>query len=299
MGAKLENVRADEDFKLGHLDEMWYKTETADHLQKDKQPAINTSTDNADIYGRGFQSHDTHRGTNRRHISHAQAIRQPGTSNWLFEFTYQYSRFVCRRSPIVVAGYGCAAMLITAMMIFRECGCSYGCQRCLMVILITTGCDEFEKIRLKPPCWKPKVNFWRFEKLYGDRALADALGIALKMTLSVPLADILAYRKKDCTKAQAAMSGHGRVPLCVVEIFGSLCRDYVVRCVEIICALCGDYLCAYHHMSRVCPNVNAPAGRLLGVYDLAVVTPRELVYTGDKTRGDARSWYMINRDAKS
>ncbi|GJX10784.1 hypothetical protein Tco_0200643 [Tanacetum coccineum] len=50
------------------------------HLQKDKQPAINTSTDNADIYGRGFQSHDTHRGTNRRHISHAQAIRQPDSN---------------------------------------------------------------------------------------------------------------------------------------------------------------------------------------------------------------------------
>ncbi|GKD11658.1 hypothetical protein Tco_1196065 [Tanacetum coccineum] len=50
------------------------------HLQKDKQPAINTSTDNADIYGRGFQSHDTHRGTNRHHISHAQAIRQPDSN---------------------------------------------------------------------------------------------------------------------------------------------------------------------------------------------------------------------------
>ncbi|KAM7472621.1 hypothetical protein LguiA_010804 [Lonicera macranthoides] len=38
------------------------------------------------------------------------------------------------------------------------------------------------------------VNFGVFE-LYGDRALADALDIALKMCLSVPLADILAYRK--------------------------------------------------------------------------------------------------------
>lgn len=41
------------------------------------------------------------------------------------------------------------------------------------------------------------VNFGVFE-LYGDRALADALDIALKMTLSVPLADILAYRKVWC-----------------------------------------------------------------------------------------------------
>uniref|UniRef100_A0A1J3IBY1 Exportin-7-A n=1 Tax=Noccaea caerulescens TaxID=107243 RepID=A0A1J3IBY1_NOCCA len=37
-------------------------------------------------------------------------------------------------------------------------------------------------------------NFGVFE-LYGDRALADALDIALKMTLAIPLADILAYRK--------------------------------------------------------------------------------------------------------
>ncbi|AQK82925.1 ARM repeat superfamily protein [Zea mays] len=32
-------------------------------------------------------------------------------------------------------------------------------------------------------------------KLYGDRALADALDISLKMTLSVPLSDILAFKK--------------------------------------------------------------------------------------------------------
>ncbi|GAA0181833.1 transporter [Lithospermum erythrorhizon] len=38
------------------------------------------------------------------------------------------------------------------------------------------------------------VNFGVFE-LYGDRALADALDIAMKMVLSIPLADILVYRK--------------------------------------------------------------------------------------------------------
>ncbi|KAL9235176.1 hypothetical protein vseg_009963 [Gypsophila vaccaria] len=38
------------------------------------------------------------------------------------------------------------------------------------------------------------VNFGVFE-LYGDRALADALDIALKMTLSIPLTDILVFRK--------------------------------------------------------------------------------------------------------
>ena len=38
------------------------------------------------------------------------------------------------------------------------------------------------------------VNFGVFE-LYGDRALADAFDVALKMILSIPLADVLAYPK--------------------------------------------------------------------------------------------------------
>ncbi|GJY90378.1 hypothetical protein Tco_0505574 [Tanacetum coccineum] len=53
------------------------------------------------------------------------------------------------------------------------------------------------------------------------------------------------------------------------------------------------------HAKRVCPIVNAPAGRLLGAYDLGVATPRALVHAGDKTSGDARSWYMISGDVKS
>ena len=38
------------------------------------------------------------------------------------------------------------------------------------------------------------VNFGVFE-LYGDRALVDALDVTVKMILSIPLADILAFRK--------------------------------------------------------------------------------------------------------
>lgn len=45
------------------------------------------------------------------------------------------------------------------------------------------------------------VNFGVFE-LYGDRALADVLDIALKMIISIPLPDILAFRK--LTKAYFA-----------------------------------------------------------------------------------------------
>ncbi|GKE24305.1 hypothetical protein Tco_1435817, partial [Tanacetum coccineum] len=49
----------------------------------------------------------------------------------------------------------------------------------------------------------------------------------------------------------------------------------------------------------VCPIVNAATGRLLGAYDLGVVTPRAVVHAGDKISGDARSWYMISGEAKS
>ncbi|GJR41736.1 putative reverse transcriptase domain-containing protein [Tanacetum coccineum] len=54
-----------------------------------------------------------------------------------------------------------------------------------------------------------------------------------------------------------------------------------------------------HNIGMRDPIVNAPAGRLLGAYDLGVVTPRAVVHAGDKTSGDARSWYMISGDAKS
>nr|GEU29551.1 hypothetical protein [Tanacetum cinerariifolium] len=49
----------------------------------------------------------------------------------------------------------------------------------------------------------------------------------------------------------------------------------------------------------VCPIVNAKAGRLLSAYDLEVATPRAVIHAGDKTSGNARSWYMISGDAKS
>ncbi|GJZ10186.1 reverse transcriptase domain-containing protein [Tanacetum coccineum] len=49
-----------------------------------------------------------------------------------------------------------------------------------------------------------------------------------------------------------------------------------------------------------CPIVNAPVlVGFLGAYNLGVATPRALVQAGDKTSGDARSWYMISGDAKS
>ncbi|GJZ37764.1 hypothetical protein Tco_0583955 [Tanacetum coccineum] len=53
------------------------------------------------------------------------------------------------------------------------------------------------------------------------------------------------------------------------------------------------------HSVLVCPIVNALAGRLLGAYDFGVVTPRVVVYAGDKTSGDASSWGgEIDQNAK-
>ncbi|KAG5227768.1 ran-binding family protein [Salix suchowensis] len=64
------------------------------------------------------------------------------------------------------------------------------------------------------------VNFGVFE-LYGDRALSDALDIALKMTLSIPLADILAFRKFMFLAFLAAYKG-------LLCIRGGLCSSHIV-----------------------------------------------------------------------
>ncbi|GKB48915.1 hypothetical protein Tco_0899668 [Tanacetum coccineum] len=78
------------------------------------------------------------------------------------------------------------------------------------------------------------------------------------------------------------MLGRGRVPLCVVKIIGQLCAyDCYVNIMWLPYCKCSS------------------AGRLLGAYNLGVATPRALVHAGDKTSGDARSWYMISGDAKS
>ncbi|GKA46175.1 retrovirus-related pol polyprotein from transposon TNT 1-94 [Tanacetum coccineum] len=67
-----------------------------------------------------------------------------------------------------------------------------------------------------------------------------------------------------------------------------------VKAEYVVAAGCCDNLCAYDcYVNIMC------TGRLLGAYNLRVATPRALVHAGDKTSGDARSWYMISGDAKS
>nr|GEV50619.1 cysteine-rich receptor-like protein kinase [Tanacetum cinerariifolium] len=68
----------------------------------------------------------------------------------------------------------------------------------------------------------------------------------------------------------------------------------LVRCVKIVFTLCGDYLCGYHHLSRVHPIVNVLAGRLLGAYDLGVATPKAVVHAGNKISGDAMSLIIFD-----
>ncbi|GJZ46223.1 hypothetical protein Tco_0593819 [Tanacetum coccineum] len=64
------------------------------------------------------------------------------------------------------------------------------------------------------------------------------------------------------------------------------------RCLEISC---GGSPSSVDVALCKCSSV----GRLLGAYNLRVMTPRALVYAGLMTSGDARSWYMISGDAKS
>ncbi|GJR10702.1 hypothetical protein Tco_0793354 [Tanacetum coccineum] len=68
------------------------------------------------------------------------------------------------------------------------------------------------------------------------------------------------------------------------------CSDVVVVACVKLSLLLEDNLCAYDcyvNIMWVCPIVNAIAGRLLGVYDLGVATPRAVVHAGDKTSEDA------------
>ncbi|GJR06101.1 putative reverse transcriptase domain-containing protein [Tanacetum coccineum] len=62
-----------------------------------------------------------------------------------------------------------------------------------------------------------------------------------------------------------------------------------------------DNLCAYDCYVNImwydCSCMHQGAWQ--SAYNLRVATPRALVHTGDKTSGDARSWYMISGDAKS
>jgi len=111
------------------------------------------------------------------------------------------------------------------------------------------------------------VNFGVFD-LYGDRALADALNMALKMALSVPLADILAYRK--VAKAYFALLEC----LCHSHISFILSQDtptftHIVQSIEAglkslevsissQCASAIDNLVAYHFTHTVSATIDTP-----------------------------------------
>jgi hypothetical protein len=72
------------------------------------------------------------------------------------------------------------------------------------------------------------VNFGVFE-LYGDRALSDALDIALKMTLSIPLADILAFRKV-CRISWLLVTLHWCFPASCIPLHSLLVYWFVFAC---------------------------------------------------------------------
>ncbi|GJW36778.1 hypothetical protein Tco_0059698 [Tanacetum coccineum] len=85
-----------------------------------------------------------------------------------------------------------------------------------------------------------------------------------------------------------------------LELYGSILHDHTQHLDALPPSLFEGYDRDLRELyTRVCPIVNAPAGRLLGAYDLRVTTPRAVVHAGNKTSGDARSWYMISGDVKS
>ncbi|GJU62733.1 hypothetical protein Tco_1244568, partial [Tanacetum coccineum] len=59
---------------------------------------------------------------------------------------------------------------------------------------------------------------------------------------------------------------------------------------------------AYVNMWYDCSCMLRGAGKLVGIRcgkPFGVATLRAVVHAGDKTSGDARSWYMVSGDAKS
>nr|GEY89148.1 hypothetical protein [Tanacetum cinerariifolium] len=75
------------------------------------------------------------------------------------------------------------------------------------------------------------------------------------------------------------------------------CSDVVAFACVSLSLLLEDNLCAYDCYVNImwfhCSFLYR-AGRHLGAYDLRVAIPGSVVHAGDKTSGDARSWYMIS-----
>ncbi|GJX72824.1 putative reverse transcriptase domain-containing protein [Tanacetum coccineum] len=80
------------------------------------------------------------------------------------------------------------------------------------------------------------------------------------------------------------------------------CSDVIAFACLILCFLLEDNVCAYDCYVNTMWLIILACIEVHGnvcAYDLGVATPRALVYAGVITSGDARSWYMINGDAKS
>eukprot|EP00898_Chlorokybus_atmophyticus_P001655 jgi/Chlat1/2490/Chrsp175S02362 len=104
------------------------------------------------------------------------------------------------------------------------------------------------------------VNFGVFE-LYGDRALADVLDIALKMALSIPLSDIMAFRKVG--KAYFALLEvlcHNHVSVIAVQDMATFTHlvssiEAGLKCLDVSissqCASAIDNLAAFYFNSYV------------------------------------------------
>ncbi|GJT47787.1 hypothetical protein Tco_0973944 [Tanacetum coccineum] len=79
------------------------------------------------------------------------------------------------------------------------------------------------------------------------------------------------------SRVTPVLTGRGRVPLCIVEIFGSLCRN----CLCVVWRLSVRLPSSVEVALSKCSS----PGRPLGAYNLGITTPRALVYAGLMTSG--------------
>ncbi|GJY83802.1 hypothetical protein Tco_0497178 [Tanacetum coccineum] len=144
-------------------------------------------------------------------------------------------------------------------------------------------------VLLKVSPWKGVVRFGKKGKLtprfVGPFEIVEKVGlVAYRLRLPEELnGDHDTFHVSNLKKCLADPTL--QVPLNKIQVDVKL--NFVEDLVEILER-------EFKKLKEVCPIVNAPAGRLLGAYDLGVATPKAAVNVGDTTSGDARSWYMIS-----
>ncbi|GJW39980.1 putative reverse transcriptase domain-containing protein [Tanacetum coccineum] len=160
-----------------------------------------------------------------------------------------------------------------------------------------------DHVLLKVSPWKGVVRFGKKEKLaprfVGPFEVVEKAGlVAYKLRLPEELNGV--HDTFHVSKLKKCLADPTlQVPLDEIQVDAKL--NFMEEPVEILsCSDVVAFACVILSLLlEVSLSKCSSTGRPLGAYNLGVATPRELVHAGDKTSGDARSWYMISEDAKS